>query len=312
MYSIITSIRNFLFDRGILLHEKTFEIPVISVGNLEMGGTGKTPMVEYLVRRLGAHGEDYIGIVTRGYGRKTSNPLLAVATSTADDIGDEPLQYLQEFGNKISLYIDSNRVRGISNLIRLKPQTNIIILDDAFQHRYVKPSLNILLTTFNRPFFSDYTVPFGRLRENKSGAKRADIIVVTKCPVTMTESEAQEICKKINPLENQKIFFTTLEYEVPSSESKNIILLTGIAHPKPLVKYLQQEGFIIEQHLNYPDHHNYNAKEVANLMNIKYPIFTTQKDKTKLPDIPNIHAVKIAHRFLFNGAEEFENSCKIT
>ncbi|MDR1740028.1 MAG: tetraacyldisaccharide 4'-kinase [Bacteroidales bacterium] len=305
MYSLVTGIRNFLFDKSLLLHEAMFDLPVISVGNLEMGGTGKTPMVEYLVRTLlQGNNSDItkgitaknIGIVTRGYGRKNTSPLLADASSTIDDIGDEPMQYLQEFGDEISLYIDGNRVRGINNLLKLKPQTNIIILDDAFQHRYVKPSLNILLTTFNRPYYKDHVLPFGRLRENKRGAKRADIIIVTKCPAGITQEQKNKITSRIKPLPHQQIFFTTFEYEIPSMPSKDIILLTGIAHPEPLVKYLQESGFNIKKHINYPDHHRYSEKEISNLKG--YPIFTTQKDRTKLPDMANLYTVKVKHRFV--------------
>ncbi|MDR2557026.1 MAG: tetraacyldisaccharide 4'-kinase [Bacteroidales bacterium] len=295
---------------------------IISIGNLEMGGTGKTPMVEYLVRMLiksntnssndgssddsNSSGNSItpIGIVTRGYGRKDKTPRLATPADTPATIGDEPMQYLQEFGNNVRIYVDANRIRGINALEKL----NTIILDDGFRHQKVNPTLNILLTTWQRPYFNDRILPFGRLRGCRSSAKRADIIVVTKCPAALTEKEQNDFIKRINPLSHQKVFFATLEYKTPDITDKNITLATGIAHSEPLVKHLQQQGFNILKHLKYRDHHNYTKKEIDLLQNIKTPIFTTQKDKTKLPDMPNLYTVKVAHRFLFNSTEQFEEN----
>jgi tetraacyldisaccharide 4'-kinase len=290
---------------------------IISVGNLEMGGTGKTPMVEYLVRMLinddnndsksnSTRNSTPTGIVTRGYGRKDKTPHLATPADTSATIGDEPMQYMQEFGNSVKIYVDANRVRGINALTKAK--LNTVILDDGFRHREVNPTLNILLTTWQRPYFNDRILPFGRLRECRSSAKRADIIVVTKCPLALTEKERNDFIKRINPLPHQKIFFAALEYKMPDVADKNITLVTGIAHPKLLEKHLQQQGFNIVKHLNYSDHHNYTEKEINIIKNIKTPIFTTQKDKTKLPDMPNLYTVKVAHQFLFNSAEQFKEN----
>jgi tetraacyldisaccharide 4'-kinase len=278
---------------------------IISVGNLEMGGTGKTPMVEYIVRILANCGDSIrTGIVTRGYGRKDKTPRLATLTDTFATIGDEPVQYIQEFGNSVRVYVDSNRIRGINALSEL----NVIILDDGFRHREVNPALNILLTTWQRPYFNDFILPFGRLRGCRRSAERANLIVVTKCPAELTEKERDGFIKRINPHSSQKVFFATLEYKIPSAADKNITLITGIAHSEPLVKHLQQNNFNIVKHLNFPDHHNYGKKEISQIQNIKTPILTTQKDKTKLPDMPNLYVVKVAHQFLFDGTKQFDEN----
>jgi tetraacyldisaccharide 4'-kinase len=284
---------------------------IISVGNLEVGGTGKTPMVEYLVRLLISGNSAPVGIVTRGYGRKDKTPHLATSTDTPHTIGDEPVQYLREFGDNVRVYVDANRLRGINALKTL----DTVILDDGFRHREANPTLNILLTTWQRPYFNDRLLPFGRLRERRKNAKYADIIIVTKCPATITETERNEFIKRTDPQSHQKIFFTTLEYEIPAdayahreTPAPAVTLVTGIARPAPLAEYLRQQNFNITKHLNYSDHHNYTEKEIALLQNIKAPIFTTQKDKTKLPDMPNLHTVKVKHRFLFNETEQFEEN----
>jgi tetraacyldisaccharide 4'-kinase len=265
-----------------------YEIPVICVGNLSVGGTGKTPMIEYLVRIL--RKSNRVATLSRGYKRRSKGFIIADEHSSALLIGDEPFQFYSKFDD-IIVSVDSNRRNGISNLLSLESRPEVILLDDAFQHRKVKAGLNILLTTFDNPFCNDLVLPTGNLREPRSGANRADIIIVTKCPNDLNDSGKLELKKKLNVRPNQKLFFSTISYsETIFSESENqsisnfkgdkFTLVTGIANSKPLLDFLILNGFDFE-HLNFPDHHQFSDAEIV-MLKQKKCILTSEKDYMRL------------------------------
>jgi tetraacyldisaccharide 4'-kinase len=270
-----------------------FTVPVINVGNLSMGGTGKTPHVEYLIRLLM---EDYqIATLSRGFGRKERGFKLADENSTADQIGDEPLQYFKKYGNEIKVAVEANRVLGAMDLFRQHPDINVLLLDDAYQHRAIHASLNILLTDYNAPFYKDFILPTGNLRECRSGKNRADAIIVTKCP-EFEKIDKQRVIARINPKENQKVYFSSIRYHEVFDfstnsidiQDRNIILVTGIANARPLVDFISEKANILK-HFNYPDHHKFRPAELREIHNIfdKFAkqeplIVTTEKDAMRL------------------------------
>ena len=291
-------------------------MPVICVGNLSVGGTGKTPMIEYLVRLLS---KDYkLATLSRGYKRKSKGFVLANENSSVSSIGDEPYQYYLKFGDYLQVAVDTNRQNGIQELLdRVEPE--VILLDDAFQHRKVKAGFNILLTDYNKLYTDDFLLPTGDLREPKHGAKRADLIIVTKCPQEMTNSEQTRIVNRLNPNTNQKVFFSTVVYEenilghnqqqdLSNLKSKHITLITGIANPKPLIDYLKSLGLNFE-HLKFRDHHNFTASEIEEFSKKEF-ILTTEKDFVRLKDFEQIRDrlfyLPIRFEILNNG--EFENT----
>lgn len=291
LYGWITQFRNFLFDRDILKSYR-FDVPVIAVGNLSVGGTGKTPQIEYLIRLLA--GQYNVATLSRGYKRKSKGFILADADSDASILGDEPFQFYQKFPN-ITVAVDANRKSGIKKLLSLVPKPDIILLDDAFQHRKVKAEFYILLTTYNDLFCDDFMLPTGNLRESRSGAKRSDVIIVTKCPETISETERQKIIKKIGV--NRPVFFSAIAYddcvyaegstiEVSKIRHCDKLLLAGIAKPKPFFDYLQHQN---DTMLTFPDHHHFNETDIRNIQ-LKagnLPIITTEKDYVRLKnDIP--------------------------
>lgn len=283
----MTWLRNKLYDWG-LKSSKAYDFPVICVGNLSVGGTGKTPMIEYLIRLLQ---NDYkIATLSRGYKRNTKGFVIANATSNALSIGDEPFQFYKKFEN-IIVSVDADRQNGIEQLRNLQPQPEIILLDDAFQHRKVKAGFNILLTAYDNLFTDDWLLPTGNLREPKSGAKRANVIMVTKCPKNLSETEKQSMVQRIQPLPYQSLFFSHIEYskviynqkdEKPLEDLKSthITLVTGIANAKPLVDYLSDEGINFE-HQNFKDHHEFSDNDIQNLKSKAF-ILTTEKDYMRL------------------------------
>ncbi len=295
IYGLITAIRNGFYSIGIFKASK-FSIPIINVGNVSMGGTGKTPHTEYLIRLL----KNNYNVVTlsRGFGRKERGYILAdKTTATAEQIGDEPLQYLKKFGDEISVVVDANRVTGVMDTCRLLPETEVVLLDDAYQHRAIKPGLNILITPHDDPFYNDFILPVGNLREARAGKKRADIIVVSKCP-PFEELNKEHILKKIKPKAHQTLFFSRVVYSeiftigeptpIALSTNQNIILVTGIANPKPLVNHLKKTHQILH-HFQYNDHHNFKASELTEIHNLfdkfatdKPVIVTTEKDAMRL------------------------------
>ncbi|MBU2950288.1 tetraacyldisaccharide 4'-kinase [Tamlana agarivorans] len=288
IYFMVTWLRNKLYDLGIK-KAMNYDFPVICVGNLSAGGTGKTPMIEYLVKLLKA---DYkVATLSRGYKRKTTGFQLANASATVETIGDEPFQFYNKFKDAIEVAVDSDRQNGIAELQALSKKLDVILLDDAFQHRKVQAGFNIMLTTYSNPFFSDIVLPTGDLREPRSGAKRAHCIVVTKCPLDINNSEKEAIIKRINPLKSQSVFFSSIVYsETLFSEAESITfeaikpftLVTGIANATPLVQFLKGKQLNFE-HLNYKDHHEFSEQDIVELSK-KSLIVTTEKDFMRMKD----------------------------
>lgn len=290
LYGFITSIRNFLFDRGIL-KSTSFDIPVIGVGNLSVGGTGKTPQIEYLIRLLS---DKYkVATLSRGYKRKSEGFVLADETSNAEILGDEPFQFYQKFPN-IQVAVDANRTNGITKLLSQEENPQIILLDDAYQHRKVKAGFYILLTSYGDLYADDFMLPTGNLRESRNGANRANIIIVTKCPKDLSDQKQEEIRLKLNLNSSQQLYFTFIDYDdsiynknekiaINHIKSEAKILLAGIAKPKPFFDYLKNEN---DECLNYPDHHHFSdsdLNEIQHKANGK-KIITTEKDYVRLKD----------------------------
>ncbi|MDY7396134.1 tetraacyldisaccharide 4'-kinase [Aureibaculum sp. 2210JD6-5] len=291
LYGEITAARNTFYDKGILKSTQ-FDVPTIVVGNLSVGGTGKTPQVEYLARLL--QDDHKVAILSRGYKRSTKGFIIASATSTADKIGDEPLQYFKKFPN-IIVAVDADRVNGIKQLTNLLDTPDVILLDDAFQHRKVEAGLNILLTPYNDLYVDDKMLPTGNLREKVSGAERAQLIVVTKCPAQLNEKEQFEVTKKLNIENHQTVFFSNIKYgnkilgksnsiAIEKLSEYKIVLVTGIAKTQPLTEFLTAEHLDF-QHLKYADHYSFSEKDLAKVAKVfdetesdKKIILTTEKD----------------------------------
>ncbi|PKP29988.1 MAG: tetraacyldisaccharide 4'-kinase [Bacteroidetes bacterium HGW-Bacteroidetes-17] len=295
LYGFFMTFRNKLFDWGILPSE-SFNIPIISVGNLSYGGTGKTPHIEYLIRLL--QNNFKIATLSRGYGRKSSGFVLANKKSTYFDIGDESLQYKQKF-DKIEVCVDAYRRRGIKILKNLFPKLGCILLDDAYQHRFIKPGLSILLTDYHKLFVNDYPIPTGTLRECRSGFKRADIIIVTKTFSVFSPITKRRITELIKPLRHQKLYFSYVKngdfVPIPGVKQiteraryNTILLFAGIANLYPLQEYLKT--FCSELiTMNFPDHHRYTSKDIEKIKHTYAEIFsrnkiiiTTEKDAMRI------------------------------
>lgn len=284
IYYFVTWLRNKLYDLGIK-KSISYNFPLICVGNLSVGGTGKTPMIEYLINLLK---DDYkLATLSRGYKRKTAGFQLANEDSNADSIGDEPFQFYSKFKNSIAIAVDSNRQNGIENLQNSDPE--VILLDDAFQHRKVKAGFNILLTTYAKPYYNDMVLPTGDLREPKNGSERAHFIVVTKCPIGLSDFDKSEIIKRISPKAHQSVFFSSIVYsdmlfsaDEPKALNKldDFTLVTGIANARPLVRFLKEKHLSFE-HLNFKDHHDFSQQDINGLKN-KDLIITTEKDFMRL------------------------------
>lgn len=307
VYGCVVLIRNKLFDLKIL-RSTEFNIPVISVGNITVGGTGKTPHVEYLLTLLSKGLKT--AMLSRGYKRGTKGFILSGTGTKPSDIGDEPFQ----IHNKISdifVAVDSDRVRGIEQLELKVKNLQAVVLDDAFQHRYVKPGISVVLVDYHRPVYNDYFLPFGSLREGISGLHRADILIVTKVPENIQSMDESFWRHKLKLLPAQQLYFSRFKYEelIPvygSAEQKmeigqlsenhsKILLLTGIANPKPIADYLTSNGLEII-HLEYPDHHNYTRQDIINIerkflqiQGKSKTIITTEKDAVKLRAFSNPH-----------------------
>ena len=293
LYGFITSIRNWCYDSGIFKAD-VFDFPIIAVGNLSVGGTGKTPQIEYLIRLL--QDSFQVATLSRGYKRKSKGFLLASKKDTPETLGDEPFQIYQKFP-KIQVAVDANRKNGIENLLAQKNKPTVILLDDAFQHRKVKAGLYILLTAYDDLYVDDYLLPTGNLREARSGAKRAHVVVVTKCPPTISKEEMLQLQLKLRLNKSQELYFSTIAYDdsvfseeltlkVAAIENEPKVLLTGIAKPASFYHYLKKENDIV---LTFPDHHHFSStdiQEIKNKMETK-KLITTEKDfvrlKGKLP-----------------------------
>ena len=311
-FSLVTSIRNFIYNIGVI-KSRQFNLPIISVGNLVLGGSGKTPTIEYLIRLLSKNYK--IAVLSRGYGRKSNGFIIADSNSDANLIGDEPMQYYRKFKN-IIVSVGSNRVRGINKLIKLNSKPEIILLDDAYQHRRVKPGMSILLTKFNDLYSDDNIFPLGNLRESKSNANRADIILVTKCDKNISKDQKRHIIQKLNIGDNQKIYFSSIKYSKMLydkesskllSEFKNIkfTLVTGIANSSYMVNYLKDNDFNFN-HLSFKDHHNYSDSDISNINNNEI-VITTEKDYVKLYSRVTTKLFYLPIEFLIHNEEEFNN-----
>lgn len=293
IYFLVTWLRNRLYDSGIK-SSKAYDFPVICVGNLSTGGTGKTPMIEYLIRLLS--NKNKVATLSRGYKRVTKGFILADQTSNVDTIGDEPFQFYNKF-SEIYVAVDEDRQHGISELRELQPHPEVVLLDDAYQHRKVKAGFNILLTSFNSLYVNDIVLPTGNLREPKLGAKRADVIVVTKCPSDLSDVKKQSILKRIRPQSYQHVFFSTIKYsdkvfsatqQNPLEKLPSFTLVTGIANATPLVDFLNSKQLIFE-HLEYGDHYNFTIKDIEKLEK-KSCILTTEKDFMRLNAVESLQS----------------------
>lgn len=311
IYALVVYVRNYLYDIGIF-SSKTFGTPTISIGNLSVGGTGKTPMVELLISSLK---DSYkIAVLSRGYRRKSKGFCLATPESTVEQLGDEPYQIYSKFP-EITVAVDANRRNGIS-ILEDKIKPDLILLDDAFQHRKVKPDFSILLTAYDNIYVDDWYLPTGNLRDSKKAAKRADIIVVTKCPPKLSHQKRQAIEVKLRPTKGQSVLFSYLVYDnnlkgqmknlsLNELNNQKITLVTGIADPRPLVSFLETEKVTFE-HLAYADHHFFSRKELE-AMNLKEAVLTTEKDFMRLKDrVKNLFYIQVAHKFFDEGQSSLE------
>lgn len=307
MYGTVMKVRNWCFDHG-WLEQREASLPVISVGNLAVGGTGKTPMVELLTAALRTAGHRPT-IISRGYGRTTSGVRVAHPRSTAAEIGDEPLQIYKRYEGEVPVIVSEDRRKALPHV---DASATLLILDDAYQHRYVQRQCNILLTDYHRLYTRDRILPFGRLRESATGAQRADIIVVTKCPAHLSREEAESLRKELTPLPSQSLFFATIAYAPLAEEirqAESVTLLTGIANPAPLLEHLEAEGIKVTKHLCYKDHHRFSNSELADLRRLAAagPLLTTEKDAARLPGIAAT-PLPIHTEILFNQQELFINT----
>lgn len=323
VYGAAIWLRNLLYDKKIL-RSTGFNLPIICIGNLSVGGTGKSPMVEWIVKYL--HTNMEVAILSRGYKRRTKGYALAGATTTALDIGDEPMQFHQKFPD-VSVAVGEERIVAIPQLLHDKPNTRVVILDDAFQHRAIKAGLNIVLTNYDNLFTRDWVLPTGDLRDERRSYKRADVIVVTKCPAVLSVEEKGAFKQEIKPLPHQQLFFTTIRYglpyhiiskkEVSLNTATEVLLVSGIANPLPLKKYLQDATKTYYEIL-YGDHHifriddwNEIVKRFNNIPTENKIILTTEKDAVRLikfgqtlQDYP-IYVIPIEIQFLFNEGHQF-------
>ena len=304
IYGSIVRFRNWLFDMG-LKKSKSFSIPIISVGNITVGGSGKTPHVEYLIRLL--HNKAKIAVLSRGYKRKSHGYVLAEESTTMPEIGDEPFQMHQKFSD-IYVAVDAKRARGIENLQNdeATKDVDVVLLDDAFQHRYVKPGINILLVDYHRLIIYDKMLPAGRLREPLSGKNRADIVIITKCPKDLKPMEFRVLTKAMDLYPFQKLYFTSIDYDTPKGvfeekqieldklQDYHVLLLTGIASPKQMEHDLKPMTKDITN-LSFGDHHSFKGKDIDRIndafesMPEPRIIITTEKDAVRLRETEGLY-----------------------
>ena len=284
--------RNRLFDKNSKPITKV-NATVISVGNLSVGGTGKTPHVEFLLNVLS---EKYkTAALSRGYGRTSKGFVKVTPDAEVTDVGDEALNYAQKFKGKVEVAVCEKRVAGAEQLLKNHPELEVIVLDDAYQHRYIHRDCNILLTEFNKPFFKDYVLPAGRLREFRSGKHRADIVIVTKSPRTLNEAQKKQFITQLKLKSGVPTFFSSIDYgnlvhlqtKAVVSVPKEILLVTGIGNPQPLIAHLEETSKVT--HLKFSDHHDYTIKDIEKIHNIfdnfvsaEKIIVTTEKDAVRL------------------------------
>jgi len=332
VYGLVIAIRNFLYNKKILPSTE-YDIPVICVGNLAVGGTGKTSHTEYLITALKEHFR--IAVLSRGYLRTSRGFRIVKGTDTVSAAGDEPLQIARKFSD-ITVAVDRDRNNGIKEILRQKPETELIIMDDGFQHRSVTPGRSIVLTEYSRMYISDHLLPFGRLREHRRNIERADFILVTKSPQSLSPIEMRIVATNMKKYPYQNIYFTTLRYGSPipaftgpelesfgpgSLKTKQIFLITGIANPAPLIEDL--EGIAEKvNHFRFRDHHNFSPEDISGIMRrieasgvSDYCIFTTEKDAVRLRMLDGLPKeftektfyIPVEVEFLNDDGEEFKN-----
>ena len=331
LYGIGVRIRNWMFNIGIL-KSQSYDIPIIAVGNITVGGSGKTPHVEYLINLL--HDKMKVGVLSRGYKRKSHGYVLADTDTPMREIGDEPYQMRHKFSD-IYVAVDKKRRNGIDRMTSddATNDVDVILLDDAYQHRYVKPGINILLVDYHRLIIYDKLLPAGRMREPQEGKSRADIVIITKCPKDLKPMEFRVLKRAMNLYPYQELYFTTLQYETLKPvfggervsidslpKGINILLLTGIASPQQMIIDLQPVSTHITP-ITFGDHHQFTPDDIervnSTFASMQSPkiIITTEKDATRLTDVEglseetkqNIYALPIRIRFMLDGEEEFNN-----
>jgi tetraacyldisaccharide 4'-kinase len=335
-YGLIVMIRNWLFDAK-LLRSTRFKLPVICIGNITVGGTGKTPHVEYLIRQLK---QNYnLAVLSRGYKRQTHEFILATSDSGVAEVGDEPLQIKRKFPD-VHVAVESDRVLGVQMLMELIPGLRVVLLDDAYQHRTITPGLSVLLIDFTRPVFRDVLLPAGNLRESSRNMRRADIILVTKCPSSLSIGEREKFISRLHPCKHQQVFFTYYDYgnplpvfpeqagkqlinlpDKPVHKKKSVLLVTGIANPAPLKQYLANI-FDVRDELDFPDHHNYSRNDFLQIKTTFDPIgdpekyvLVTEKDAVRIRESAFIdctfrsafYYIPIEVKFLTDCEEAFLN-----
>lgn len=323
IYTLVTALRNHLFNIG-YSHSFNYDIMTINVGNLSVGGTGKTPMVEYLIRLLKS--TYAVATLSRGYKRKTKGFLIANSSSTVHDLGDEPFQFYTKFKGDVTVAVGENRSWAIPKILLEHPETQTVLLDDAYQHRTVAPDFNILLTQYASPFYNDYVLPSGYLREKRSGAMRANAIIITKCPADLSSASNAKICEEVKKYSNSTapIYFSTIKYGVPISQSIDIkftgkvILFAGLANMNPLIDYVSNSFELIKV-VSFKDHFNYVSNDLEELIKLakdnKAQLLTTEKDMVKVSAHPLFDLVKdvglfylpISVQFLFDQGNEFDS-----
>lgn len=328
LYRFLVWLRNKLYDHNVFKSAE-FNFPLISVGNLAVGGTGKTPMTEWMVTHLK---NDYrVATLSRGYKRRTKGFTIADENTTALDIGDEPMQFHRKFPD-ITVAVGEERIVAIPQILHQKPDTEVIILDDAFQHRMVRPGLSILLTDYQNLYTRDLMFPSGDLRDVKSSSKRANIIIVTKCKEQLTVEEQRKMVREINPMQHQRVFFTMILYGNPYhlfhpqqwnlSAADNVLLVCGIANPKPIKTFLNRHVGFFEV-IQYADHHIFTTSDLSEIITrfkrmtgSNKIILTTEKDavrlekfKSELVDFP-LFVLPVKHDFLFGESVVFLKTIK--
>ena len=334
IYGVITGIKNFLYDAEILPSVE-FRQPVICVGNITVGGTGKTPHTEYLAGLLKENFR--VAVLSRGYKRKSRGFRIVTPASTVAESGDEPLQISRKFTD-VLVAVDRNRANGVRRIMETKPDTEVIILDDAFQHRRITPGLSILLSDFNRPIISDHMLPYGDLRESISNMRRADLILITKSPPDISPIQRRLIVKGINKAPYQNLYFTSIKYNPPLPlfeignpaaqmpdismfSGAGIVLITGIANPAPLKNYLDETAGEIT-HLHYSDHYRFKEADLKTFYDafdslkssVRY-ILTSEKDSVRIKEFANIaepykslfYYIPVGIHFLNEDGNEFDN-----
>jgi tetraacyldisaccharide 4'-kinase len=334
LFCTIIRIRNLMYNMGVL-KSTAYSTSIISVGNITVGGTGKTPLTEYLIKLLSP--EYRCALLSRGYGRDTKGPLMADKKASPRTIGDEPMQMKMKFPN-LKVVVAEKRVLGMNAILSMPEKPEVVLLDDAFQHRALKPGLSILVSDFHRPMYHDICLPAGNLREPMSGKKRARIIVVNKCPEHLSPEKRDTILKKLAPDANQQVFFSTIVYQAPVKLDRHtsnqgipesivnrdipMLALSGIAYPQPFFREVEQYSHSIHK-LIFPDHHDFSQKDLRNIHRISKKsgrntiIMTTEKDAIRLKHksvnktlLKNIWYIPIELKILFNQQDSFNKTIK--